>query len=303
MTLANPFIRNIVSLHGEAGRIWLAQLPAQISAYSQRWNLTIGPPFAGLSYNYVAPATRADGTAAVFKSGIPGSETLLGEIAALRHYAGGNIARLLEVDQDQGVLLIARVVPGTQLAHLEDDAQATHIAAGVMRSLWRPSLPTYPFPTAAHQALGMQRLRATFDGETGPFPTRLVETAETLFRDLLASSGPPMLLHADLHHYNILNAGGGSWWAIDPQGVIGEAEFEVGALLRNPILRIPTMPDLDRVMAHRVAILSDELGFTRERIVGWGLAQAVLSAWWSYEDFGETGEHWLRCANALAMLL
>ena len=303
MMLPDSFVRTITSLHGAAGRDWLAQLPAQISTYSQRWNLAIAPPFAGLSHNYVAPATRADGSAAVFKSSVPGSETLLGEIAALRHYDGGNIARLLEADEAQGVMLLAQVVPGTQLAAFDDDAEATRIAAGVMRSLWRPSLPTYPFPTAADQAQGMQRLRATFRGGTGPFPMRMIETAEALFRDLLASSGPPMLLHGDLHHYNILDAGNGRWSAIDPQGMIGEAEFEVGALLRNPILRIPTMPDLDRVMARRVAILSDELGFARERIVGWGLAQAVLSAWWSYEDFGETGEHWLRCADALATLL
>ena len=44
----------------------------------------------------------------------------------------------------------------------------------------------------------------------------------------------PVVLHGDLHHYNILAATREQSLAIDPQGVIGEPEYEVGALLRNP---------------------------------------------------------------------
>jgi hypothetical protein len=40
-----------------AGKEWLANLPSLIAACQARWGLTAHPPFAGLSYNYVAPAT------------------------------------------------------------------------------------------------------------------------------------------------------------------------------------------------------------------------------------------------------
>jgi streptomycin 6-kinase len=34
----------------------------------------------------------------------------------------------------------------------------------------------------------------------------------------------------------------------------------------------------------RIDILHEQLGFERERIREWGLAHAVLSAWWGIED-------------------
>ena len=43
-----------------------------------------------------------------------------------------------------------------------------------------------------------------------------------------------MLLHGDLQHYNVLLDKDRGWVAIDPKGVVGELEYEVGALLRNP---------------------------------------------------------------------
>jgi streptomycin 6-kinase len=45
--------------------------------------------------------------------------------------------------------------------------------------------------------------------------------------------------------------------------------------------------------------LAEQLGFDRARLIGWGFAQAVLSAWWSYEDHG----HGWEPAIALAELL
>jgi streptomycin 6-kinase len=107
----------------------------------------------------------------------------------------------------------------------------------------------------------------------------------------------PVLLHGDLHHWNILAAGRQPWLALDPKGIVGEPAYEVGALLRNPDL----MPL--QVQERRVDQLTAELGFDRYRILGWGIAQAVLSAWWSYEDHGHGWESAVACAEILAALL
>ena len=55
--------------------------------------------------------------------------------------------------------------------------------------------------------------------------------------------------------------------------------------------------------ARRVDILAEILGLDRQRIIGWGVAQAVLSAWWGFEDSGEIWMESLRCAEVLAELL
>ena len=103
-----------------------------------------------------------------------------------------------------------------------------------MRELWRPLPPDSQFPTASQWAAGLSDLRKTFEGGTGPFPARLVEQAESLFRELLGSAEPSVLLHGDLHHFNILAGQRRPWLAIDPKGMAGEPAYEVGALLRNP---------------------------------------------------------------------
>ena len=293
--------QTIVELYGTEGVEWLERLPSLIADCERRWSLTVMPPFEPLSYNYAAPAVRLDGTAVVLKVGVPNPE-LLTEIEALALYAGRGIVRLLDADRQQGILLLERLRPGTPLLSLADDERETSIAGQVMRQLWRPVPPEHPFPTVARWAAGLERLRACFNGGTGPFPGILVETAEALFAELIGSMAEPVLLHGDLHHENILAAERQPWLALDPKGLVGEPAYEVGALLRNPLPELLTWPQPERILGRRVDQLAGDLGFERTRLVGWGLAQAVLSAWWSFEDHGHGWESAIACAELLAGL-
>jgi len=300
--LPGSLTETIRSLHGERGEAWLAQFPALREQLARRWRLTIGPPLPGLSYNYVAPAIDEQGREVILKLGPPNKETIT-EIAALNHYGGRGCARLLDADPEAGALLLERLQPGTMLVAVGDDEEATRIAATVMERLWRPAPRCHAYPTVAGWSRGLQRLRAQFDGGSGPFPAWLVALAEALFADLLPSQAAPVVLHGDLHHYNILQAERAPWLAIDPKGVAGEPAYEAGALLRNPVPQVATWANLAQIQARRVAVLSEMLGFDRERIAGWSVAQAVLSAWWSYEDHGEHDTAMITCAEALATLL
>ncbi len=232
-SIPDNFRKTTLQVFPDSGERWLAQLPALLAELEKRWAIQIGAPFA-LSYNYVAPATRSGGGEGVLKVGHPHPEQT-SEMAALRVYAGRGIVRLLEHDLERGAMLLERIRPGVPLAELENDDMATRIAAGVMRQLWVPAPddPDHRLCTAAGWGRGFERLRQTFGGGTGPYPARLVEQAERLFADLLASAGPMRLLHGDLHHWNILSAERQPWLALDPKGLIGEAEYEVGALTRN----------------------------------------------------------------------
>ncbi len=281
------------------GAAWLDSLPSLVAECERRWQLKIArTPFV-LSYNYVAPALTAQGREVVVKIGVPNPE-LSSEIRALRWYGGGAAVQLLDADEQQGLLLLERLRPGSMLSSVEDDARATVIAARTMRDLWRP-LPADPqFPTAREWASGLRRLRQHFGGGTGPFEARLVQTAESLFGELLASSDSPVLVHGDLQHFNMLSATRRPWVAIDPKGLAAESAYEVGALLRNPSPGRYLDPGVQR---RRIDLLADELGFDRRRIAGWAAAQAVLSAWWSYEDAGSGWEPAMRCAEVLVRAL
>lgn len=303
VVLPDSFARTIIDLHADVGAAWLRDLPALLEACARRWRLVIGPPFV-LSYNYVAPAIRADGTQVVLKAGVPEGE-IQREMEALRLFDGDGMVRLLEADRDRGVLLLEGLEPGTPLSTLVtvgEDEKATSVAVGVMRGIWRPVPSEHAFPSAAGWARGLQRLRAQFDGTTGPLPADLVEEAESLFDALLASMETAVLLHGDLHHDNILAAGPSSWRAIDPKGLIGEPAYEVGALLHNPMPQLLEQPDAGRLLARRVDQLSEELELDRARVRGYGLAVAVLSAWWSVEDHGQGWEAAIACARHLSAI-
>jgi streptomycin 6-kinase len=299
----HEFEQTIVSLYGDRGAAWLQGLSSLIAGCEARWSIAVGMPLPHLTYNYVAPATGPDGTAQILKLGVPNPE-LLSEIDALRFYRGRGCVRLLAWDTGVGALLLERLLPGTPLSRLcpGDDERATSAAAGVMRALWRPAPAVHNFPTVGRWAAGFQRLRARFEGGTGPLPEARVRQAEQIFADLLASAGEPVLLHGDLHHDNILDAGCGTWRAIDPKGVVGEPAYEVGALLRNPFPALLSWPHPERILARRLAQLSAELGLDRQRLLEWALAQAVLSAWWCVEDRVPCMEGALACADLLAGL-
>ncbi len=280
------------------------RLPALLDYSAQRWSLRVLPAFANLSYNYVAPVVREDGTEAVIKIGLPDKE-LQTEIEALRVYDGGHSVRLLDADPERGVLLLERLRPGTVLTTLADeanDSRATSIAATVMQRLWRPVPAEHDFPDVRDWAAGMPKMRAHFGGGVGPFPLRLFEEAEALFTELLASSSAPVVLHGDLHHDNILAAERHAWMAIDPKGIVGEPAYEVGALLRNLWPDRHMVVDPGQLLERRVYQMAEELHIDRARIRGWAVAQAVLSAWWCIEDASDGWEDTLAIAELLAAI-
>ena len=98
------------------------RLPTLLEYCAQQWSLRVLPAFPNLSFNYVAPAQREDGTDVVLKIGLPHRE-LRTEIDALRLYAGRNSVRLLEADPEKGILLLERIRIRTTinapLLHLE----------------------------------------------------------------------------------------------------------------------------------------------------------------------------------------
>jgi streptomycin 6-kinase len=288
MNLPPVFVDNVSQTFGERGRLFLDNLPATLGRTAQRWDLTPGEPFL-LSYNYVCAATTADGSPVVLKIGVP-NEEFFSEINALRLYGGQGACRLLNADAEQGLILLERLSPGTMLVTEEDDDLATRIAAGVMRMIHRPAPQEAGFLSLRGWFDEIRKMRLLFGGSTGPFPVRTVETVETLLQDLFAEKSPDVLLHGDFHHYNILYSERG-WLVIDPKGVVGPAEYEVGPLLMNPLGDIPSESEAIQRTRRRIAILSEMLGFDHQRMKAWAVCHSLLSSLWDTAEDGTGGEY------------
>ncbi|HET6387561.1 MAG TPA: aminoglycoside phosphotransferase family protein [Armatimonadota bacterium] len=295
-TGVEEFQRTIIEVAGEDGRRWLAELPSILAACAARWSLRICLPCFDLSYNYVVPVVRDNGEEAVLKLGLPGPERDC-EREALRLFDGRGMVRLIESDPSAGAMLLERLRPGDPLP--PGDAAAISITAGLMRQYWRPPPEGYVFPSLADWAEGLRTMRDRFGGGTGPLPIDLVERAEGLFQDLLASTDAPVLLHGDLHYGNILTAERAPWIAIDPKGVVGDSAYDTATLLCSLVNENNESPSSRRMFARDLDRLTEELELDRERILGWAIAQSVLSAWWMIEDHGRDWEPAIACAGFL----
>jgi streptomycin 6-kinase len=145
LNLPSDFIRTIESTFGEDGKQLIANLLELIVECSHRWRLTDVQPVPNLSYNFVAFAEspsplgrgQGEGKNVVLKIGVPNRE-LTSEMAALRLFNGVGACRLMDCDEEKGFLLLERLQPGMMLSTLEDDEEATHIAADVMLKIWKP---------------------------------------------------------------------------------------------------------------------------------------------------------------------
>ena len=115
-------------------------------------------------------------------------------------------------------------------------------------------------------------------------PKGALQKAKKLSDKLLSTQGKLYLLHGDLHHENILQQGN-SWVAIDPKGVVGELEYEVGAFIRNPVPELLQQRNARHILQNRIDYFSKSFGFERQRLIEWSFVQSVLAGCWSESSY------------------
>jgi streptomycin 6-kinase len=160
-----------------------------------------------------------------------------GAASVLAAFQGDGVVRLLE--QADGVLLMERIVPGEPLAGLTLSGRDDEAIAIIADLVARMSDRTAPQGCPTIQAWSVSFDRHSRSGDAR-IPRDLVDHAREVYGNLARSQRTPHLLHGDLHHHNVLYDATRGWLAIDPKGVVGETEYELGTALRNPIER----PDL-----------------------------------------------------------
>jgi len=198
----------------------------------------------------------------------------------LRAFGGDGAVHVFE--SEPGAVLVERLDPGDELVNLvrcnADDA-ATEVLAQVIETLANHEAPK-ECPTVSDWGRGFERYVRSGDPQ---IPHGLIHEAWDVYQELALSQRTTMLLHGDLQHYNILFDNNRGWTAIDPKGVVGELEYEVGALLRNPIEQPQLFTD-PATIERRLEILTRLLPLDHSRTLRWSFAQSVLSAIWDVED-------------------
>lgn len=254
-----------------------SELLERIQQHARAWRLVVEDVFE-TETSAIASVTR-DGQPLLLKVvKQEGDEWHSGRV--LEAFAGNGVARVYE--QTGGAVLIERLIPGNSLVSLAldgKDEEATSILAAVMQKMSAREIPQ-SCVTTHDWARGFDRYLASGDEQIS---RQLVESGQLVYTHLSTSQRHVRLLHGDLHHYNVLYDSDRGWLAIDPKGVVGELEYEVGAVLRNPFER-PDLLASASTVERRLKQFTSTLNLDFERALAWGFAQAVLSAVWEIED-------------------
>ncbi|MEO7571754.1 MAG: aminoglycoside phosphotransferase family protein [Acidimicrobiales bacterium] len=250
---------------------WLADLPALVAELEHGWSITVGRPYSGGTEAYVAEATLDDGTPAVLKLLVPhDGNAAQHEITVLRLAAGDGCVRLLREDAEQGAMLLERL--GRSLHQLDLPlAQRLEILCGTAQRVWRPA-PDCGLPTGAVKgrwlaeciADGWERLDRPCSEAAVAHAIACAERRITAHDDERA-----VLVHGDVHQWNALESRDG-FTLVDPDGVLAEAECDLGILMReDPVELMIDDPQ------ERARWLAARTGLDAAAIWEWGVVERV----------------------------
>jgi len=259
---------------------WFVGLPEVVRSVSERWRLTVGPPYEpGGQTAWVAPASSPEDGAVVLKLLWRHPEATH-EADGLRAWNGDGAVRLCAAADfdDTLALLIERCIPGTPLTSRPEPEQ-DEIIAGLLRRLWRvaPNDTVQSLQTMCDRWAG--RFEAKAAARPGGLDPGLAREGAALFRALPAGADRAVLLCTDLHAGNVLAAQREPWLAIDPKPHVGDPTYDALQHLLNCAGRLHADP---RRLARRLAEL---LGLDAERLQLWLFARCVVES----VDYPELG--------------
>ena len=267
-----PAVRN-KALAAGAGQ-WLRDLPVLVADIERDWSMTVGRSYEEPTEAFVAEATLVDGTPAVLKVHIPRpGNHARNEITVLRMAAGYGCARLLRADEDRGVLLVERL--GSSLFDLAlPIAQRHEILCAAAARVWR-RVPGCGLPTGADKGRTLARLIPAAWEELGrPCSERAIADALSCLDRRIAAHDDEraVLVHGDVHQWNALQAVGDGFKLVDPDGLVAEAEYDLGVLMREDPEEL-----LHGDPHHRARWLAARCGLDATAIWEWGVAERVAT--------------------------
>lgn len=275
-----------------SGRAWLASLPGLIHGRLDHWQLELDLPAGAVPWNghgAIVVPVLSSGEAAVLKVAYPHDEARV-ERHALALWNGHGAVRLLDSDAGTCSMLLERLDAGRSLQDAPMDIAVT-VWGELMHQLSLVPDSRREWQELEHIADRAERwsddLAAEWEQLGRPFPRWLLEVALEVCQTRGAvgrRSGMDVLVNSDFHFLNILartgapvRPGAGDFAAIDPQPMIGEAEFAVAPLLWNRLGELPAS-DPEQGLLDRCTDFSNAAGLDAEIARHWAVAREVENA-------------------------
>jgi streptomycin 6-kinase len=214
---------------------WVDELADIVRGLEREWSIELGRTYDEGTEAFVADAVMADGTPAVLKVLVPrrGGGVDDHEATVLRLAAGDGCPVLYRDDPVRGALLMERLGPSMFALGLPYEQRLPALCDAASR-IWRPA-PDVGLPTGAEKAASLgEFIAATWIELDEPCDRRTIEHARSCAERRLAAHDPgrAVLVHGDVQQWNALRAGD-SFKLVDPDGLVAEAEYDLGVILRE----------------------------------------------------------------------
>jgi streptomycin 6-kinase len=281
MELPSELVKHVSEGLGDVGRQWLVDVPGFVRHLEAAWKVSVGEPIPTGEFNFVAPATGANGESFIIKIAPPYVDgECYAEAAFLRHHDGKGCVRLLKQDRDARAMLLERAVPGLNLseefAGCEMDAVAPSIA--VLMEIHAPP------PVDGVEIISLDKWFSNLERARGSrFPGEYAEKALDIYARLSAR-GPKTYLHGDFHPGNIVTATRQPYLAIDPKGIVGHVGYDIAVFLTNLHWWQQDKPDIKERLRVAVRQFSEAFGIPEIELRQWAYASQVLGAWWTFDE-------------------
>lgn len=259
-TVPEPFVANRAD---DGQREWARSLSTMAGDLAQDWSLEpAGDPMWGY-VSVVWPVRGPGGEYWVLKVGEDDPRNLV-EGAVLLAWQGRGAVEVVRHDAATGALLLEALDPARDLESVPEEIEATAVVGGFIASLKQVDAPdgVPPFTDELRRIHGhvLRRRDLAVEGLTTRDFDVALDTLVTV-ADHLDAAGPWPAMHGDLHYCNVLHTREGAadpgWRVIDPLPMLGPAEAEVIAPLRNRWEDAVATGDPDRALRRRLDQLVD----------------------------------------------
>ena len=213
---------------------WVDDLPDLIESLERDWGIEIGSPYDEGTEAFVAAAVMDDGTPAVLKLLVPRSGGLEDQEAVVLRLANGDgCPLLLREDPARHALLLERLGPSMSKLGLPYHERLPALCDAAQR-IWRPVTDCVLPSGAVKAAWLIDFITTTWESLDHPCSEAVVEHAIDCAQRRLDAHDDErsVLVHGDVHQWNALQSDGG-FKLVDPDGLLAEAEYDLGVVLRE----------------------------------------------------------------------
>jgi streptomycin 6-kinase len=252
---------------------WVQRLPALARGLVEEWGLQEDGAALHGNCSLLLPVRTTAGRPAMLKLGFPDEESEH-EALALQHWHGRGAAHLLRADPRRRALLLERLHP-EDLGELWD-LEACEVVAGLYTELHVPAPPQLRrlSSQAARWAEELSALPRSL-----PVPRRLVEQSVAIARQFHSDEETDgVLVHTDLHYFNVLAADRSPWLAIDPKPLSGDPHFEPAPMLWNRWDEVVATGDVRDAVRRRFHAIIDTAGLDEDRARDWVVLRETVNA-------------------------